>query len=403
MARGELVVVPVNDPVPHMAPRIALYSHDALGMGHMRRNLAIARALVAGGRGQALLLTGSHVAGALPLPHGVEVLTLPALRKDADGGYASRSLDLPLEGLLALRAQTIRAALVAFAPDVLIADKHPYGIGRELEPAIRALRPAGTKVVLGLREVLDDPSVVRREWVEDGIAEAIERDVDEVWVYGDRAVYDPVEAYGLPAAVAARARFTGYLAQRGLAGVPEGLPDGRLVACCVGGGQDGVALADAFARSPMPEGTTGVLVTGPFMPAAARQALHDRAARRDDLVVLDFCDDVPGLLHRAEAVVAMGGYNTVCELLAARVPALVVPRVRPRREQLIRARRLAACGLVAWAHPDDLTPERLGRWLAEDHPPPPDPRAHADLGGLDALPRLLDELLARREVVARAA
>ena len=38
----------------------------------------------------------------------------------------------------------------------------------------------------------------------------------------------------------------------------------------------------------------------------------------------------------------MGGANTVAELLATDVPALVVPRTRPRREQEVRARALEA-------------------------------------------------------------
>src|SRR3712207_2248209 len=101
-----------------MKPRIALYSHDALGLGHVRRNLAIASRLVEGGRRSALLITGAREAGALPMPPGVECLTLPALAKSGSGDYRSRSLDLSLSTLVRLRSQTIRAVLEAFEPDV---------------------------------------------------------------------------------------------------------------------------------------------------------------------------------------------------------------------------------------------------------------------------------------------
>src|SRR2546430_10766261 len=37
---------------------------------------------------------------------------------------------------------------------------------------------------------------------------------DAIWIYGDPAVYDPVQEYGLPDYIAARARYTGYLDQR---------------------------------------------------------------------------------------------------------------------------------------------------------------------------------------------
>jgi len=383
--------------------RIALYSHDALGMGHMRRNLAVAAALARAVDGSALLLAGSHQASALLMPRGVEVLTLPALRKATDGRYRPRSLHVPLHALLRLRADTICAALDAFAPEVLIADKHPLGIRGELEPAVRRLREVGrTRLVLGLRDVLDDPATVRAEWAREGTAEAIEELYDEVWVYGDPQVYDPVVEYDLAPAVAAKVRYAGYLGPEPVRAAPPagdelGLPPGPLAVCTVGGGQDGEALADAFAHAPLPGGSSAVLVAGPFMPAAARRALHARAAEHERLRVLDFVQDPLALLARAHRVVAMGGYNTVCELLALRKPSLVVPRTTPRREQLIRAERLAALGLLDVLRPEELTPQALGAWLAGPDRPPADPRAVLAFDGLGRLPGLLHGLLAHAD------
>jgi len=382
-----------------MSARIALYSHDALGMGHMRRNFAIARALAADGRGQALLLSGSHVSGTFQLPRGVEVLTLPAVRKAGDGTYAARSLDLPLASILELRRKTISAALDAFAPHVLIADKHPLGLGRELEPALHRLRRRGTRTVLGLREILDDPATVRHEWAEDRSVEAMEELYDSIWVYGDPDVYDAVGEYGLPPSVAGRVVYTGYLAPsrpRPLGWDPRSaleLDCRRLVVCTVGGGQDGGRLAEAFALAPLPEDAGGIVVAGPFMPRRTLELLHARALEQPRLRVLDAVADVPGLLARADAIVCMGGYNTVCEVLALRRPALVVPRASPRREQLIRAKRLAARGLVDWLHPRALSPLSIARWLAADHAPPADAAAEVDLHGLARLPDLLAEEL----------
>ena len=53
------------------------------------------------------------------------------------------------------------------------------------------------------------------------------------------------------------------------------------------------------------------------------------------------------LMARAAGVVAMGGYNTFCEILSFDKPALIVPRTAPRLEQYIRAQRAAELGLVA--------------------------------------------------------
>ena len=52
----------------------------------------------------------------------------------------------------------------------------------------------------------------------------------------------------------------------------------------------------------------------------------------------------------------MAGYNSVCEVLAAGRPALLVPRVRPRLEQPAARRRLAGLGLA-----DVLDPELAAR------------------------------------------
>jgi len=102
------------------------------------------------------------------------------------------------------------------------------------------------------------------------------------------------------------------------------------------------------------------------------------------------------LLRHADHVVAMGGYNTVCEILSFGKPALIVPRVKPRCEQLIRAERLRALGLVDVLHPADLSPAALSAWFARDPAPVPLARGRIDLDGLSRIPRLLRELLGNR-------
>jgi predicted glycosyltransferase len=382
--------------------RVALYSHDALGFGHIRRNLALASRLVAAGSARsALLIGGAREAGALSMPRGVECLTLPALTKSADGHYRSRSLGVSLRALLRLRSATIATALEAYEPDVLIADKHARGFSGELEPGIALLRARGdARFVLGLREVLDDPATVREEWRRTGTAAIVEEVYDRVWVYGDPRVYDPVREYALGPRVAAKVRYTGYLAPRRAAeahgpplGGPE-LPPGRLALCLVGGGEDGGPIADAFVRAPLPAGMGGLLVTGPYMPETRRRTVRSAAAKRRDMRVADFVAEPYRLVARADRVVTMGGYNTVCEVLGADRPALVVPRERPRVEQLLRVERLAERGVLDVLRPTALSPTAIGRWLARPiaaRPPCPDV---VDLAGLERIPGMLDELLA---------
>ena len=62
--------------------------------------------------------------------------------------------------------------------------------------------------------------------------------------------------------------------------------------------------------------------------------------------MIEFDNRMEELIAGAKAVVAIGGYNTYCEILSFDKPALIVPRVAPRQEQLIRAKRAAELGLI---------------------------------------------------------
>jgi predicted glycosyltransferase len=383
-------------------PKIAMYSHDTMGLGHMRRNLLIAQTLRERLGATVLMISGAWEGGLFDLAEGIDCVTLPALKKDPDGRYQSRRLDVPYRELIRLRAMTIEASLRAFGPDLLVVDKVPAGVGGELLPALRRLRRGRhARCILGLRDILDDAATVRREWRDDDSASVVDDYYDAVWVYGDPAVYDVVGEYGLPSGVADKVHYTGYLNRRPTlaptacrvadALAPLRLPAGRLALCMVGGGQDGEAVANAFAGATLPAGTNGLILTGPFMPAHVRRTLLRASADSERLRVLEFASDTAPLLMAADRVVTMGGYNTVCEVLSYHKRALVVPRVRPRREQLVRAQRLEQLGLLDVLHPDALTPSAVGQWLATEHAggAPTSAGAAVDFGGLDRLPELV--------------
>lgn len=393
---------PPASPAPR-APRVALYSHDTMGFGHIRRNILLARALSrAPLSAEVLLLSGIREGGAFQLPPGVDSITLPAYRKLPSGRYAPRALGDDMQRLVGLRAQVIRAALERFEPDLLIVDNVPTGAQGELRESLEAMAAQGTRIVLGLRDVLDEPEVVRRQWWRQRHFEAVRRYFDAIWVYGDSRVIDTAETCGFGPDIVERLSAVGYLdpidAGRPAArpGPAVALPPSPYALCLVGGGQDGAALTEAFARAPLPEGWHGVIVAGSMMPAADLARLQDRVARHPRLTLHRFVPDPIALMRHAAAVVAMGGYNTVTELLSLGRRTLIVPRVKPRREQWIRAQRLAALDLVDCLHPDDLGPAALGRWLAEALPPPAPARERIDFDGLSRVPELAARLVAER-------
>lgn len=378
--------------------RVVFYSHDTMGLGHLRRNLILAQSLSESPlAATSLLVAGAHEANFFALPPRVGLLTLPRLAKDGTGNYASGHLNLSVEQLVKLRADSIRSALDAFAPHLIVVDKVPAGAFGEMLPALcRLRRRHGTKCVLGVRDVLDEPERVRSEWDNAATQDALRNLHDEIWVYGDRRVYDPAREYEWPAEIAGKVRYTGYLDQTrrlrqsaGGANAPCVTPPAtkdKLVVCSLGGGQDGFELADAFIDGLPAEGYHGVLITGPYMPAEQMEQLRRRAMKRSHLQFVRFTPESDRLIQLADLVITMGGYNSVCSVLSFGKRALLSPRVVPRQEQLIRAERLNALGLIDLVHPDQLCAAAIRRWIVSE--PSGDRPAAAEVISLDGLSRV---------------
>lgn len=344
--------------------RILMYSHDSYGLGHLRRTLALAEAFVARNRdSNVLILTGSTVSGAFKMSHGVEIVKLPSMVKVRNGLYKPGRMSVNPDMLRNLRSSLILSAASSFEPDAFIVDKAPLGMKREVLQTLEYLRDAqpGALTVLGLRDVLDAPERVRRHWISGGIDAAIEDLYDLVFVYGCREVYDPLPEYGLSGAVLDRSHYVGYVGRPLVPQIASPPPFGEgYVLVTAGGGGDGLRLIETYLEGlrVVRPAFESVVVTGPLMCPEDRKRI-ERLAGGLPVRVLEFRADMERLISAAGAVVSMGGYNTTTELLTARKPAVIVPRVEPRVEQLIRAERLSRLGLVEMVHPDDLTPERL--------------------------------------------
>ncbi len=377
--------------------RALLYSHDTFGLGHLRRSRTIAGALIEADPGlSALIVTGSPIAGRFDFPEGVDHVRLPGVVKLADGSYTSSNLRLDLDAMVRLRGQIIAASHAEFAPDLVIVDKEPWGFRQELAPTLAAAKARGARVVLGIRDVLDDEDALAREWERKGAVEAIERFYDEIWVYGVPEICEPLSGLGLSPRMERRVIYTGYL-RRELAEAPAypepDTPEPPYVMVTTGGGGDGEGLVDWVLAAYEAEPTLwppAMIVYGPFMAASARAGFDARVAALGERVrAVGFHGRLEALLAGAVGVVAMGGYNTFCEILSTDRPAVIVPRVRPRREQIIRAASAERLGLVRM-----LTEERDGhspaamaaaiRDLARQ-PKPSEVRIPGLLGGLEAI------------------
>lgn len=355
-------------------PKILIYSHDSFGLGHLRRCRAIAHALVSRFKNlSVLILSGSPIIGSFDFRSRVDFVRIPGVIKLRNGEYTSLGLHIDIEQTLAIRSSIIEHTAKVYQPDIFIVDKEPMGLRGEVLPTLEMLKKTGTRLVLGLRDVMDDPEVLREEWQRKNALPALENLYDELWVYGLPEIHDPLAGLGLPQSVHDKTLYTGYL-KRELPRAPsilEPFPfmDDPHILVTPGGGGDGVEMVDWVIRCYEAGHATllpALVVLGPFMPAEAQADFIARAEHRDDIHIIRFTPHMEPYLNKATAIVGMGGYNTFCEILSFDKPTLLVPRVVPRREQAIRARRAEACGLVRMLPIDDYpNVELMSRALSE--------------------------------------
>jgi predicted glycosyltransferase len=398
-------------------PRLLIYSQDGFGLGHQRRTTLLADEFLSSCPGASVLTVSDSPLGKFfSSATGHDYCKLPSVRKVGPGEWRPVSLSSSFTDVLDVRRAMLRTTVEAFRPDVLLVDHMPHGAMGELVPTLEMLRNEPTAVVLGLRDILDAPAVVRERWRLEGAYEAVERYYDQVLVYGSSDVFDVATEYDWPDAVRSKIRYCGYVCAPPPPDMSEPLRSryretargGHLVVAMAGGGADAYPLFDALLSAVPHIQEAGdchiVLVTGPFLPAAQHLELIARAQGLP-VDVLTSVSDAVGYAASADLVVAMAGYNTTAEILSVGTPALLVPRSGPSAEQQMRARLFAERGWVDWLRPQDLSAGKIGeaitRALCEPWAPtavrPPDPA-----GGTAGADRLIESLHRARSPLAPA-
>src|SRR5580693_4287903 len=312
--------------------RVLLYSHDSFGLGHVSRCRTIANAIVEADHSvSVLIISGSPMIGSYEFRSGIDFVRVPGVVKQIETGeYDSANLRVGVEHTLEMRTRIIRDTADIYRPDLFIVDKEPTGLRGEVVPALHLLKERGTPLVLGLRDLYD-----------------------EIWIYGLPQINKPLTGIAVPPSVRHKMFYTGYL-YRDLPlhiDIPHEIEeiDGPFILVTAGGGGDGADLIDWVLAAyesdrHLPYGA--VIVFGPFMSASEREAFKERAAKFRNIRTLTFTNNLGALMQRAAGVVAMGGYNTFCEILSFDKKAIIVPRTRPRLEQFIRARAARNVGLI---------------------------------------------------------
>lgn len=402
-------------------PRIAFYTHDTFGLGHVRRCMNLIEAMARRRPDAAILLiTGSPALGLLSgRPGNVDVVKLPTIAPTGSAENHPPHLPIGTEALIRIRRKTIAKLIEAFAPDVFVVDNFALGARRELVPTLKALKDTPTRTVLGLRDIVDAPDVIRQRWARDGIFDALRELYDQVLVFGESSLFDAGRQYGFDAATVAKVRHCGYVVRSGSQGgtgfddFEMGSSRPRLLAT-VGGGGDGLPLLDAVlgALEHLPD-CSAVVLSGPLQGHADREAVLGRAAALGPRVVVKpFVEDPTRLMGEADLVVSMAGYNSVAELLRHGARMLLVPRnwrygehaqgtaAGVELEQPLRARTLFDAGLAALLDPADLSAETLAAAIRASLAELRSPRIQTvNLEGAETAAGILEALIGERHVI----
>ena len=163
----------------------------------------------------------------------MDFLKLPSVTKLDDEVYQSRSLNVSFQLIRDIRQNLILEAAKSFNPDCLLIDHSPLGVKGELRQTLdwlKSYRPE-CKLVLGLRDLLDEPRKVIATWKRQGIYEILDTIYDQIFVYGSPDIFDAVQAYGLRQAAREKTVYTGFIVgtnDESGAEIPNVLKDGVL-------------------------------------------------------------------------------------------------------------------------------------------------------------------------------
>ncbi len=373
--------------------RVLMYSQDGMGLGHLRRACNIAREILARAPNSAILvISDSPAVSFFPPLNGMDYLKLPTIVKTGDTTWRTGSLAHDIGATIKLRSHLIRDAFLQFRPDLVLVDHMPVGALGELIPMLdcAARGRHSTRLFLGLRDVLDDPEVIRRVWGDLGAYDYL-ANYEAVLIYGNRDMYDAASAYDI-SPHARQVVYCDYVTKADSEVSADG--DKRFVLLTGGGGADAYPLVRTFIESFLllaRDGDLGARVLpGPNMSCADLQSLIDQADP-SSVEVADGYRDARPWISSASAIVSMAGYNSLCEALQVRAKALIVPRQGPSAEQRMRTKIFARLGLVASLDPDELTVEALAQALRLllDEGTVPDPANIPPLDGAERVAALL--------------
>ncbi|MGH2809587.1 MAG: glycosyltransferase, partial [Actinomycetota bacterium] len=253
------------------------------------------------------------------------------------------------------------------------------------------------RLVLGLRDIYGEAGWTMQDWRRLGAHEVLPI-YDLVLVFGDPAVTTTAQEIGLHEELGGKLEHTGYLGQHLARSRKNDRGEPPPILVTAGGGYDGAMFLEQFVEFLERRGKQrrfrARILTGPFLSRSQLRSLKQRCSGLGPVEVTAYTRRMERMLSEAAGVVCMAGYNSMVEVISAQVPALVVPRISPSQEQVIRAQRLSEPGGLRWCIPGPgalSSIDALVDEVADDAPRKNE--SSVDLGGISRSVKLIQSLL----------
>lgn len=344
--------------------RILIYVQHLLGIGHFQRMHAIAQELTRRN------CTVSLINGGLPVEYANQemIFQLPPIQS-ADLTFKTYITDQgkPVtKEYRQKRAEMLLAHMNRFNPDFLLIESFPFGrtyFTDEIMPLLLKAQESKITVACSIRDIL----IKRSPEKEKKSVSLLNQYVNTLFIHGDQSLIPLEKSFSSTSQINIPIHYTGYVSKQTEAPNDKGFSKPTIIVSA-GGGIAGRTLIETtiqMAKTYFPNGASDFLIFSNH----ARDRDWINALKSNLPSYIQLCNLSPhfqNYLCHATASISQAGYNTICDLIKAQCPSILVPFSTPSEtEQRQRAEHLCLHPSFTCLDPETLTPKNLAQALGD--------------------------------------
>ena len=323
---------------------------------------------------QICFINGGEVIENFPIPSGIEVINIPAIKTDSEFKELQVvNSEQSLEEVKEIRCQKLLEIFDRFQPDVLMVELFPFGRRRfsfELIPLLDKAKAHKTEIVSSLRDIVVTKQDQKRH--EEKVCRLMNKYFDLLLIHGDGKFIKLEESFSRIKDLNCEVYYTGYVTQKinqnSEVNIPLDIRQKPLILVSVGGGRFGHDLLESVVQTApllqekLPHHIQ--IFTGPFIPENLFNKLQDLAQNQSNITIERYTPHLLSYMQQAELSISMSGYNTTLNILNTGVRAMMMAFTgNDDKEQMMRAKKLAQLGRVKIISPEDLPPEKFAHQI----------------------------------------